>query len=79
MDSLVEAFLGLILGAILMYWLYNLFAKKKRRELTEHQSTVILDKIKRVCKLVSVEGDFEEFYRYDIFKDGFLSILSIKK
>lgn len=79
MDSLVEAFLGLVLGAILMYWVYNLFAKKKRRELTEHQSTVILDKIKRVCKLVSVEGDFAEIYRYENIKDGFMSILSSKK
>ncbi len=79
MDSLVEAFLGLILGAILMYWLYGLFTRKKRKELTQHQSTVILDKIKSVCKLVSVEGDFAEIYRYENIKDGFMSILSSKK
>jgi hypothetical protein len=79
MDSLIEAFLGLLLGAILMYWLYGLFTKKKRRELTEHQSTVILDRIKSVCKLVSVEGDFAEIYRYENIKDGFMSILSSKK
>ncbi|MDT0605807.1 DUF4230 domain-containing protein [Croceitalea rosinachiae] len=79
MDSMIEALLGLILGAILMYWVYSMFAKKKKRELTEHQSTVILDKIKRVCKLVSVEGDFAEIYRYENIKDGFMSILSSKK
>lgn len=79
MDSLIEAFLGLVLGAILMYWLYSMFTKKKRRELTEHQSTVILDRIKSVCKLVSVEGDFAEIYRYENIKDGFMSILSSKK
>ena len=79
MDSLIEAFLGLILGAILMYWVYSMFTKKKRRELTEHQSIVILDKIKSVCKLVSVEGDFAEIYRYENIKDGFMSILSSKK
>lgn len=79
MESLIEAFLGLVLGAILMYWVYSLFTKKKRRELTEHQSTVILDKIKSVCKLVSVEGDFAEIYRYENIKDGFMSILSSKK
>ncbi|WP_350290227.1 DUF4230 domain-containing protein [uncultured Croceitalea sp.] len=79
MDSLVEVVLGLILGAILMYWLYSMFTKKKRRELTEHQSTVILDRIKSVCKLVSVEGDFAEIYRYENIKDGFMSILSSKK
>ncbi|MDT0620904.1 DUF4230 domain-containing protein [Croceitalea vernalis] len=79
MESLIEAFLGLILGAILMYWVYSMFTKKKKRELTEHQSTVILDKIKSVCKLVSVEGDFAEIYRYENIKDGFMSILSSKK
>ncbi|WP_394973635.1 DUF4230 domain-containing protein [uncultured Croceitalea sp.] len=79
MDSIVEALLGLVLGAILMYWLYSMFTKKKRRELTEHQSTVILDRIKSVCKLVSVEGDFAEIYRYENIKDGFMSILSSKK
>ena len=79
MDSLVEALLGLVLGTILTYWVYGMFTKRKRRELTEHQSTVILDKIKSVCKLVSVEGDFAEIYRYENIKDGFMNILSSKK
>lgn len=79
MDSLIEALLGVLLGAILMYWIYGLFTKKKHKELTQHQSTVILDKIKSVCKLVSVEGDFAEIYKYENIKDGFMSILSSKK
>ena len=62
-----------------MYWCYGFFTKKKRKELTEHQSVVILDRIKSVCKLVSVEGDFAEIYRYENIKDGFMSILSSKK
>ncbi len=79
MDSIVEAILGLILGAILMYWGYSFFNKKRKRELVEHQSTVILERIKSVCKLVSVEGDFAEIYKYENIKDGFLNILSSKK
>ena len=79
MDSIVEAILGLVLGAILMYWLYSLFNKKKRKELVEHQSTIILDRIKTVCKLVTVEGDFAEIYRYENIKEGFMSLLSSKK
>ncbi|WP_343487357.1 DUF4230 domain-containing protein [Allomuricauda sp. d1] len=79
MDSAIEAFLGLILGAILMYWLYSLFNRKKRRELVEHQSVVILDKIKSVCKLVSVEGDFAEIYRYENTKESFFNMLKDKK
>ena len=79
MDSLVDSILGLILGGILVYWLYSLFNKKQSKQLTEKQSTVLLDKIKSVCKLVSVEGDFAEIYHYENTKDGFMSLLSSKK
>lgn len=79
MDSILEAFLGLILGAILMYWLFSLFRRKKNKELTKQQSTVLLDKIQSVCKLISVEGDFAEIYHYENTKEGFMSLLSSKK
>ena len=79
MESIVEAVLGIILGAIIMYWVYGLFNRKKRKELVEHQSTIILDRIKSVCKLVTVEGDFAEIYQYENIKEGFLNLLSSKK
>lgn len=79
MDSAIEAFLGLILGAILMYWLFSVFGRKKNKELTKQQSTVLLDKIQSVCKLISVEGDFAEIYHYENTKEGFMSLLSSKK
>ena len=79
MDSIIEVFLGLILGAITMYWLFTLFGKKKSKELTEHQSTVLLEKIKSVCKLISVEGDFAEIYKYENPKERFMSLVSSKK
>ena len=75
----METFLGLILGAILMYWVYGLFNRKRQKELVQHQSTIILDRIKRVCKLVSVEGDFSEIYNYQNTKEGFLKMTSKKK
>ncbi len=76
---MVEVFLGLILGAITMYWMFSLFRKKKSKELTEHQSTVLLEKIKSVCKLISVEGDFAEIYKYENTKEHFMSLVSSKK
>lgn len=79
MESIVEAFLGLILGAILMYWLYSFFNRKRKKELVKHQSTVLLDKIKSVCKLVSVEGDFAEIYKYENDKEGFWNLWTSKK
>lgn len=79
MDDILEVFLGLILGAIIMYWLFSFFKKKKSKELTTHQSTVLLEKIKSVCKLISVEGDFAEIYKYENTKERFLSLVSSKK
>jgi len=79
MDDIIIAFLGLILGAILTYWLFSLFRKKKNKELTKHQSTVLLEKIKSVCKLISVEGDFAEIYKYENTKERFMSLVSSKK
>ena len=79
MGEVFDSVLGLILGAILMYWLFSLFRKKRSKEITEHQSTVLLDKIRSVCKLVSVEGDFAEIYHYENTKDSFMSLLRSKK
>ncbi|WP_435624536.1 DUF4230 domain-containing protein [Flagellimonas sp.] len=79
MEGLLEVILGLILGGILMYWLFSLFGKRRSKERTEKQSTVLLDKIKSVCKLVSVEGDFAEIYHYENTKEGFMNMVSSKK
>lgn len=78
MDNILEVFLGLILGAIGMYWAFSFFRGKKTKEITTHQSTVLLEKMKSVCKLISVEGDFAEIYKYENVKD-FMSLVSSKK
>jgi len=79
MDSVFDTFLGLTMGAILTYWVYTFLRKKKSREVTEHQSNVLLEKIRSVCKLVSVEGDFAEIYRYENIKEYFMSLVGSKK
>jgi len=79
MNNMLELILGLILGGISMYWMFSYFRQKRNKELTEHQSTILLDKIKSVCKLITVEGDFAEIYRYENTKERFLSLVSSKK
>ena len=79
MGEVLDTILGLVLGAILMYWLFSLFRKKRNKEITEQQSTVILNKIRSVCKLVSVEGDFAEIYHYENTKNSFMSLFQSKK
>jgi hypothetical protein len=77
--DILELFLGLLAGALLMYWIYSFFTRKRSREITTHQSTVLLEKIRAVCKLISVEGDFAEIYRYENRRDHFMKLFSSKK
>lgn len=79
MDNIFDTVLGLILGAIATYWTYTFFKKKQSKEVTLHQSTVLLEKIRSVSKLVSVEGEFAEIYKYENTKERFLSLVSSKK
>ncbi len=79
MDNIFDTFLGLILGAIATYWIYSFFKKKQNKEVTLHQSSVLLEKIRSVSKLVSVEGEFAEIYKYENTKERFLSLVSSKK
>src|SRR5690606_14565844 len=79
MSDVVDTLLGLILGAIIMYWLYTLLGKKKKKEITEQQSTIMLEKIRSVCQLVCVEGDFAEIFHYENSREGFMNLFASKK
>ena len=79
MDGLLETFLGLVLGAILGYWMFSFLRKKRNKERTRQQSTVLLERIKSVCQLITIEGDFAEIYNYESTRDRFLSLISSKK
>lgn len=75
----MELFLGTLLGAMLSYWGMNFFYRKKGVQQTEKQSVVLIEKIKSVCKLISVEGDFAEIYHYENTKNHFLNLITSKK
>lgn len=79
MDTITSVLLGSIAGAIIMYWIFNRFGLKRKKEMTHHQSTVLLERIRNVCKLMVVEGEFAEIYRYENTKEHFLSLVSSKK
>ncbi len=75
----MEIFLGIILGAMLSFWGMSFFNKKKSVQKIERQSVILIEKIKSVCKLISVEGDFAEIYHYEDTKNHFLNLISSKK
>lgn len=76
---MLELFLGLVLGALLMFGVYSRFSRRKSRSATLKQSSVLLEKIRAVAKLITVEGDFAEIFRYENQKEHFGRLFSSKK
>ncbi len=69
-------FIGLLGGAILAYFIFARFNAVKNKSAIKTQSTVLMEKIKSVCKLVTVEGDFAEIYHYESVKEKFFNLLT---
>ncbi|MBQ4820898.1 DUF4230 domain-containing protein [Aquimarina sp. MMG016] len=69
-------FVGLLGGAIVAYFIFARFSIAKNRSTVRSQSTVLMEKIKNVCKLITVEGDFAEIYHYESVKEKFFKLLS---
>ncbi len=72
-------FIGLAVGAVLAYFIFARFNKHNKREKAEEQSVILMDKIRSVCKFITVEGDFSEIYHYENLKEKYLSLVLGKK
>ena len=72
-------FLGLISGAIISYFIFQKFSSLSKKKLTENQSVILLDKIKKVSKLITIEGEFAEIYHHENTKEKFLGLFTSKK
>ncbi|AUP80154.1 DUF4230 domain-containing protein [Flavivirga eckloniae] len=75
----MEAFLGIIIGVLVTLGIVTYFKSFKKKQLVKAQSTLLLEKIKTVCKFITVEGDFAEIYHYEDVKERFLKLISSKK
>lgn len=75
----MELLAGILFGVVLTYWIMSFFNAKKGTQKIEKESVILIEKIKSVCKLISVEGDFAEIYHYENTKNHFLNIISSKK
>lgn len=71
--------LGLVIGLGVSYVISQRFSLSKKKSLTEKQSVILLDKIKKVSKLITVEGDFSEIYHHENTKENFWGFSSKKK
>ena len=75
----MEAFLGIIIGILVTLGIVTYIKSLRKKQLVNSQSTILLDKIKKVCKFITVEGDFAEIYHYEDVKERFLKLISSKK
>ena len=72
-------FIGLAVGAVVSFFVFKLFVKGNKKENTREQSVVLMEKIRSVCKFITVEGDFSEIYHYQNVKDKIANFLLGKK
>ena len=72
-------FLGLAIGAILAYFVFVRYSSGRRKKRSQAQSVVLMERIRTVCKLVTVEGDFSEIYHYEKLKSKWVNLLLGKK
>lgn len=72
-------FIGLAVGAILAYFIFMNFGRLRKRDKVDTQSVVLMEKIRSVCKFITVEGDFSEIFHYENVKDKWLNLLLGKK
>jgi hypothetical protein len=75
----MDAILGILIGVVVGWGFVTYFQEIKKKQLVNSQSTILLDKIKTVCKLITVEGDFAEIYHYQDVKQHFLKLVSSRK
>ena len=75
----MEVFLGIIIGVLVSLGVVTYFKSIKKKQLVNAQSVLLLDKIKKVCKFITVEGDFAEIYHYEDVKQRFLKMITSKK
>jgi len=75
----METFFIIIISVLVTLGLVTIYKAWKTTKETNEQSVLLLDKIKRVCKFVTVEGDFAEIYHYEDVKAKFLKLISSRK
>ena len=75
----MEAILGAIIGILLSGIVFLYFRHYRSRLQAKTQSAILLDKVRRVCKFITIEGDFAEIYHYEDVKQNFLKLITSKK
>lgn len=72
---LLGVIIGLTGGVAVTWW----FLRSHTQDESQVQSVVLLDKIRHVCKLITIEGEFSEVFAHSDGKSMFFKLLQMKK
>jgi len=75
MDFIFGILIGAVVVGVVLYFSRSFFTKNR----TQEQSVVLLEKIRNVSKLITVESDFSEIMHYSDAKNLLLNLLSSHK
>ena len=77
MDTLI--LLGLIIGLIIGTALTSIYYKNLKQKQLQNQSVLLMEKIKQVCKLITVEGEFSELFTHRDEKNWLFKLIQLEK
>lgn len=77
METLI--FLGILIGLAAGIFGTIYYYKNRNKKQLHDQSVILLDKIKQVCKLITVEGEFSELYTHRDEKQLFFKLFQTEK
>ena len=75
----MDTFFIIILSILVTLGIVTIVKQFRLKKQTNSQSVILLDKIKKVCKFITVEGDFAEIYHYEDVKERFLKLITSRK
>ncbi|MCF6347859.1 MAG: DUF4230 domain-containing protein [Flavobacteriaceae bacterium] len=75
----MDFILGIIVGILFLAAIVLLFKNRFIKNRTKEQSVVLLEKIRYVSKMITIEGDFSEIMQFEDVKDVFLKLVTSKK
>jgi len=77
-DSILFLLAGIVIGALLYAFFITGFGGKNRNSMPDIKQQILLERIKKVAKLVTVEGDYSNIHEYKNFYWADISILNKK-
>ena len=77
METLI--IIGLLIGLAGGVAITSLYYKNLKQKQLQTQSIVLMEKIKQVCKLITVEGEFTEIFTHRDEKNWFFKLFQLEK